>query len=469
MRLLPATLLLAATVALAQHPVPQPGNSKSESAVPLPAPPAIGATAPDAPVLTLAEAEQIALENNPTLRQVELEQRIAEGRIRQAGLWPNPMVGYSGDEIRGGEFGGGKQGFFFEQPVVLGGKLRLGQEFARKNRDVARLEAEEQKLRVMNGVRIAYYRLLAAQELLAIETVSEQLAMRFAQTAHQLHNIGQLDEPEVLQAEIELDKASLMRRSQATDVHRAWNTLAAGMGKPEMERRSAEGALDADLATDPEQLLRALVTESPAVRIARAGVERAEVTLKRSQREPFPDLRIKIGVQNDRELLDGGVRRAGVESFAEIGIQIPLFNRNQGNIASARSEIDRARQEARRVELLLRERAATAAEAYAESRDAAATYKNGILPKAERAYKLLLARWSEMEASFPQVISAERGLLDSQAQYVAVLERLQQSSIALRGYLLLDPLEAPARPGEIDVPVRDVNLPSRTDLGFRER
>jgi len=35
----------------------------------------------------------------------------------------NPSVGYSGDEIRGGEVHGGKQGFFVEQTIVTGGKL----------------------------------------------------------------------------------------------------------------------------------------------------------------------------------------------------------------------------------------------------------------------------------------------------------------------------------------------------------
>ncbi|MGH9801183.1 MAG: hypothetical protein ACRD82_12530, partial [Blastocatellia bacterium] len=42
--------------------------------------------------LTLEALEQLALKNNPTLSQAEAAIQAAEGRRRQAGLWPNPTV-----------------------------------------------------------------------------------------------------------------------------------------------------------------------------------------------------------------------------------------------------------------------------------------------------------------------------------------------------------------------------------------
>ena len=75
--------------------------------------------------LTLDQLQGMALANNPTLAQAKAGVRAAAGRSRQAGLWPNPTIGYSGDEIRGGSFGGGEQGVFVQQNVILGGKLSL--------------------------------------------------------------------------------------------------------------------------------------------------------------------------------------------------------------------------------------------------------------------------------------------------------------------------------------------------------
>ena len=60
--------------------------------------------------LTLEQLQEMALANNPTLAQAKAGVRAAAGRSRQAGLWPNPTIGYSGDEIRGGSYGGGEQG-----------------------------------------------------------------------------------------------------------------------------------------------------------------------------------------------------------------------------------------------------------------------------------------------------------------------------------------------------------------------
>lgn len=60
----------------------------------------------------LEDLEQMALASNPTVAQAQANLRVAAGMARQASLYPNPTVGYYGDEIRGGSLGGGKQGGF---------------------------------------------------------------------------------------------------------------------------------------------------------------------------------------------------------------------------------------------------------------------------------------------------------------------------------------------------------------------
>ncbi len=62
--------------------------------------------------ITLEELQQMALQNNPTFKQSAANIQAAEGRKKQSGLYPNPTVGYQGEQIRGGSFHGGEQGFF---------------------------------------------------------------------------------------------------------------------------------------------------------------------------------------------------------------------------------------------------------------------------------------------------------------------------------------------------------------------
>ncbi len=142
-----------------------------------------------------------------------------------------------------------------------------------------------------------------------------------------------------------------------------------------------------------------------------------------------------------------------------MAVQIPLFNRNQGNVAAARAEIDRAEHEKKRIALTLRERAASAVDQYANARLMAAEYRDEILPRAKKAYSLLVEKYGLMLASPPRVWEAQRKLYELQVEYIAALEGVWTNGIALQGYLLTDGLEAPARPGEMDRPVRETNVP----------
>ncbi|PYT56048.1 MAG: hypothetical protein DMG43_01215, partial [Acidobacteria bacterium] len=150
----------------------------------------------------------------------------------------------------------------------------------------------------------------------------------------------------------------------------------------------------------------------------------------------------------------------GWEGIAEIAVQVPIFNRNQGNVAAARADIDRAGQEKKRIALTLRERAASVVDQYANARLMAVEYRDEMLPRAKKAYGLMVDRYGQMLAAYPRVLDAQRKLFELQIEYIAALEGVWTNGLALQGYLLTDGLEAPARPGEVDRPIRETNVPS---------
>ena len=71
---------------------------------------------PPPQVMTLAELEQIALANNPTMNQAGARIRALQGKQLQVGLYPNPVIGYIGDEM-GNEGTAGQQGGFLRQEI----------------------------------------------------------------------------------------------------------------------------------------------------------------------------------------------------------------------------------------------------------------------------------------------------------------------------------------------------------------
>src|SRR5258705_4803881 len=83
------------------------------------------APASEQKTITLEELQQMALQSNPTFAQAAANVQAAEGRKKQSGLYPNPTVGYQGEQIRGGAFQRGGGRVFGQQDNVGGGELRL--------------------------------------------------------------------------------------------------------------------------------------------------------------------------------------------------------------------------------------------------------------------------------------------------------------------------------------------------------
>jgi len=410
--------------------------------------------------ITLEELQQMALQSNPTFAQAAANMQAAEGRKKQAGLYPNPTVGYQGEQIRGGSFHGGEEGFFVQQDIVLGGKLALNRKIFDQELKQAETEAEEQKLRVLTNVRMFYIQALAAQQTLELRQNLSKLTNDAVETSHQLANVGQADAPDVLESEVEAQQAQLAFALAEQNQQRVWKALGAVVGNPSLPLMKLEGKLEDTPRVNADELVEKIVNESPAVKIAELGVKRAEAALAREKREPIPNLQLRGGMeQNGERLSEPRGTDVGLQGFANVGVTIPIFNRNQGNIAAAKAEAERAKREVERVKLLLRERAASVVQTYTFSQTAADRYKDQIIPRAQKAYEMYSKKYQQMAAAYPQVLIAQRTLMQLEVSYMNALESFATSSLALQSYLLTDGLEAPAQPGGIDRPVREVNLP----------
>jgi len=459
-----ATLMVTAGAARAQEmQMPkQEAHSHMEMAVAKPQYPRMGRAQEDAKdaLVTLEQVQKIADESNPTLRQAEVEIRAAKARQQQSGLYPNPTVAYTGDEIRGGSVGGGKQGFFVQQTVVTGGKLRLSRGVFGREVKLAEIEAEEQKIRVQSAVKMAFLRVLAAQELLYARRDMAAIAQDATETQRRLMNAGQADESEMLEAEVEAQRMRMSARMQENTLREEWRSLAAVIGQPDLPLATVAGDLEKGWPeVNEEEVVESIAKQSPAVRIAETAEARAQNVLDRAKREAIPDVQIRGGLEYNHELLGSAPFAKGWEGIAEVAVQIPLFNRNQGNVTAARADIDRAGQEKTRIALTLRERAASAVDQYANARLMAVEYREEMLPRAKKAYGLMVEKYSQMLAAHPRVLDAQRRLYELQIEYIAALESVWTNGIALQGYLLTDGLEAPARPGEVDRPIRETNVP----------
>jgi cobalt-zinc-cadmium efflux system outer membrane protein len=397
--------------------------------------------------LRLEDLERMALASNPTLKQATAEIAAAAGRAKQAGLYPNPTLSAVGEEIsagpiiRGGETGGG-----FQQRIVMGSKLSLSRQVAEQERLAAEQIAQAQRQRVLNAVRVLYYQALGDQRLVQVRGQLAGLAREVVRISGEMGNVGQADRPDQLFADIEAERLDLGLVTARNALERTWRQITAVVNDPSLRPTLLEGDLENVPKLDVDQALERIYAESPELRTAQVNTTRSEIALKRARREPIPDILLSGGVRYNRELLEvepgGTLRRpVGPEGFFDIGIQIPIFNRNQGAVAAAKAETERARLEVDRTRLALKARLATV---YREYQDAMATmdrYRSRMIPKAQQAYDLYLNSFRGMAAAYPQVLISQRNLFQLQEDYVTASVAAWQRAIEIQGLLLTGGVE----------------------------
>jgi outer membrane protein, heavy metal efflux system len=417
--------------------------SPSSPSVPIPEPQLLHGVSARAP-RKLEDFLNLADRNNPTLQQAAAVVRRSAAQARQAALYPNPTIGYEGDQIRGGSYGGGEQGGFVAQTIVLGGKLGLRRNIYEQQKQSDAISAEAQQMRVHNDVTQMFYRALGAQQTVLVRGRLLALANDAAQTAHRLANVGQADTPDILQAEVEAGQAEIDYTIAQRMFLQEFKELAALAGSPGEEIAPLDATFDMPPEIDPSPIVETIVQQSPAVKQAQQQVAVAEARLKAARREVVPDLQLKAGEQSNLEALpEAPGKKTGAQSFAAAQIELPLWNRNQGNTQAAEADLDRARREVMRSQLSLRQQAEGLVQNYLSAKGEAERYRTAMLPRARRAYELYMEKYQSMAQAYPQVIVSQRTLFELEVHNIDALERMWQNAIALQNFALQGGLKMP--------------------------
>ncbi len=410
------------------------------------------------PAMPLSVFLQIADKKNPTLAQAEALVQRSAAQARQAGLYPNPTAGYQGEQIRGGAYGGGEQGAFVQQTIVLGGKLGLRRNIYNQQKQSDQIGVEEQTYRVHSDVTRAFYTALAAQAVVDVRQKLVGLALDAVETAHQLANVGQADAPDILQSEVEAEQVKVEFQTAQRDFLQSFRVLAAYTGDPSLPVSPLAGELERPPDLDANQQVARIVDSSPTVKRLQKEVVVGEARLHDAKREPVPDLQVKAGEEYNLEhLVDRPVVPVGPQSFVTVGMTLPVWNRNQGNVSAAEADIERAKKDVLREQLSLRQMAESLAQSYLSSRFTAERYKTQLIPRAQRAYQLYLKKYEAMAQAYPQVLVSQRTLFQLQIGYLSALQSTWMDAIALENFTLSGGLTAPESRGSSST---SINLPN---------
>jgi cobalt-zinc-cadmium efflux system outer membrane protein len=354
----------------------------------------------------------------------------------QVGLWPNPLVGYLGEDM-GDAGGAGLQGGFVGQRIVTSGKLSLNRTVVMHEITRAEQQWEIQRRRVVNDVRVAAYEVLAAQRTVTLAERLVDVGDQGKKTAEALLEAAQVGVADVLQARIEANSARLRRLSARNGLQAKWRELASFVGIPDLELSPVTDTLDEDFPRlDWEQSVNRLMASSPELARAYANVEQRLAALERQWAGRIPDVELMLGARYNNASED-------TVATVELGTPLPVFDRNQGNIRRAQAELASARQDVRRVELDLEKRLAATFARYLDAQQQVQRYRTDILPDARRTLELVRHGYSEGEFSYLELLTAQRTYFRVNMEYVDTLRGLWVSITRIEGMLLTGGLAAP--------------------------
>ncbi len=405
--------------------------------IPDPAEQAAGQPGQKAPVqpLTLDDFRRFAEQFNPTLAQSQMAVRAAQGRQIQAGLYPNPQVGYSGEEI-GSEGRSGMQGGFVSQEIVTAGKLRLAQSAAGHEATAAQCRLEAQRWRVMNAVRSAFYEVLLAQKTVTVHEDLARVSAEAVDITSRLQQAQEVGKAEVLQAKIEAERADAGLFIARNRHRTAWYQLAVVVGRPDMPPAPLTGDLIADLPVITwEQGLGRLLAGSPELAEAQAKIQQARCNVAFQCAQRHGNFTVEAGARYDA---------AGEDALADVGVAVPLklHDRNQGNIIAAHAELAAASRELERLQLDLYDRFAAAFEGYANANRQVQLYRSNILSSARQSLELTETGYREGEFDYLRLLTAQRTYFAANLEYIDALRQLWQRSVELDGLMLTGGLKA---------------------------
>lgn len=377
---------------------------------------------PDASVddgLTSREAVAIALWNSPSFRATLADLGIARADLVEAGLLRNPVFSL----------------LFPVGPKQLEWTLQFPFEtlWQRPRRvAAARLKAQAvgerlvwDALALVAQARTAHADALVADRRLQLTIENADLVRRLADITEARLRAGDISELEARSARSDAARVQVVRRAAEHDRSLARLTLAAtiGIDTPADRLRPVPGAGADPFAcgTEAEQLEDALASR-PDVRAAEIGIEAA------AQHAGWERSR----VVNLIGMLDGnGEGAEGAEVGPGIGIDVPLFSRNQGGISRADAEVERAGRNYAAVRAQVAADIRTAAVRVHRSEQAMDAWRDEIVPSLEVEQRQAESAYRAGEIPLFALLDVSRRLVDGRSRLLDAEADLQRATIAL--------------------------------------
>ena len=369
----------------------------------------------------MQQALALSLVGSPELAVFSYDTRAAEARTLQAGYRPNPEI-----ELESEDFGGnrGRNGFqqaqttlSLSQVVELGAKRAKRLRLAHLDESLAAWDYEAKRLDVFVEVTRAFANVLSAQRKVELADATLRIEQQFYATVGDRVRAGQVSPIEQRRADVTLANGRIAIDKAKRELSVARDKLVALWGARQARFARAEGDLNKVAPPPSLDRLVTLAAQNPDLARWTTEIQQREARLAVERSKDVPDIRVKGGV---RHYGDGG------SAFvAAVGVPLPIFGLNRGNVLDAQTQLSKGLAQQRAVEIRTDTAVRQSFEQLAGAYDEVTVLRRDVVPAAEAAFNGMSIGYRDGKFGLLEVLDARRALTDAQSRLVDALGSYQ--------------------------------------------
>lgn len=389
--------------------------------------------------LTVEELVARAAADNPELQAARAQIEVARGRMRQAGLRPNPMLEVGGQKALGPD---SNVMVGLTVPLDRGGRKETRVAVADRELQVAQAQVRERERRLVAEVRMKAGEYLAGWRSLG---VTDELLAANRDALKLVHDRVRLGAAPVLDENLMLVEVNRLEAARHLQVGRLEVTALQLKTLAGMEPDVAV-ALRGQLAVfsrvlEPAEAVRRAIERRPDIEMARGEVEVAGAKVRREEAEGRWDMSVNLGYQRQdvgfalKGLTDSGATRPIQDVFHYVGagvtITLPVRNGNQGNIAAAQAEGRAAERRLAATVLMARQEVGAAFAQYEATQRSLQIYERGVLAVARHNLGVVRQTYALGRTTLLDVIAEQRRYIEIESGYTEALKQVYDAVVEI--------------------------------------
>lgn len=429
------------TANLREEPRPATAAPPAQSAAVVMAPAAetLAPTLADGAAIPVAVLVDLASRESPNRQMFEANRAAAAAAVSQARAWANPELEFSAGRAKAREadengarpsttIGGVRLAQRFELPGKRSARVATAEaerSIAERSSALDHLELEAEIRAAAVAVAVADARLVQAQREVELGTQVRAAVERRVQA-------GETDRGDLARAQVDQANAQLSAETARAEAEASRAALRIWCGAALPSRFTVADALaEAPPAVTLAEVQQRATATHPRLAVFDAQQAAGAAAIAAEERAWYPDLTLGVSANRETDTNDLGV---------SLGIDLPLWNRNDGGVAKARADLARLQAERRKELLDLQRQIVAAWNAYERERRQIDGLQTSVLPATREALRLKLAAYQAGETALMEVIDARRMELGAETALTEARERAAQARIDLTRAVGSDPI-----------------------------